>query len=93
MAPVAIETPAYTNGASSLPESINKKVLAFDPSTQHQSLLQPSKLTVKLKSELTPVPAPETLTFGTVHTDHMLHLTFSPESGWSAPSSTSQLTR
>ncbi|KZT61845.1 branched-chain-amino-acid transaminase [Calocera cornea HHB12733] len=85
MAPVALETPVHTNGAST-PVSISKKAHAFDPATQQLPNIDPSKLTIKLNPELAAVPAPEKLTFGTIHTDHMLLLTFSPESGWSAPS-------
>ncbi|EJT99075.1 branched-chain amino acid aminotransferase II [Dacryopinax primogenitus] len=83
MAPVAIETPVHTNGTNGASSDSVKKV---QQETEHVHDIDPSKLTLHLKSELTPVPAPETLTFGTVHTDHMLVLNYSPELGWSAPS-------
>ncbi|KAJ3822693.1 aminotransferase [Lentinula raphanica] len=47
--------------------------------------LDPSKLTVTLSETLKPLPAPETLVFGGMMTDHMLVASFDPVSGWSAP--------
>ncbi|KAK0199515.1 aminotransferase [Desarmillaria ectypa] len=47
--------------------------------------LDASKLTITLANSLKPVPAPESLVFGSVATDHMLVVSFDPSTGWSAP--------
>jgi len=57
---------------------------------QAKSVPRPADLDVsKLKITLTdapkPIPPPETLTFGSTFTDHMLIMSYTPSSGWSAP--------
>ncbi|KAG7440060.1 branched-chain amino acid aminotransferase II [Guyanagaster necrorhizus] len=47
--------------------------------------LDASKLTITLANSLKPMPAPESLVFGSVSTDHMLVVSFDPSTGWSAP--------
>ncbi|KAF8911396.1 aminotransferase [Mucidula mucida] len=48
-------------------------------------VLDASKLTITIAENLLPIPEPETLGFGQIHTDHMLTVSFNPTTGWSAP--------
>ncbi|KAF8194818.1 aminotransferase [Mycena galopus ATCC 62051] len=50
-----------------------------------ETKLQASLLTIELAETLKPIPPPGTYTFGDVHTDHMLIMTFHPMTGWSVP--------
>ncbi|KAF8179716.1 aminotransferase [Mycena galopus ATCC 62051] len=51
----------------------------------HVAPLDASLLTIELAETLKPIPAAGTYTFGDVHTDHMLIMTYHPLTGWSAP--------
>ncbi|KAJ7887057.1 branched-chain-amino-acid transaminase [Mycena olivaceomarginata] len=47
--------------------------------------LDASRLKIQLAETLKPIPTPGSYTFGDVHTDHMLIMTYHPLTGWSAP--------
>ncbi|TFY76050.1 hypothetical protein EWM64_g7963 [Hericium alpestre] len=56
-----------------------------DAEVMKNGVQPPSRLTVNLASSLKALPNPDDLVFGQIMTDHMLIMSHSPETGWSAP--------
>ncbi|KAJ7862864.1 branched-chain-amino-acid transaminase [Mycena leptocephala] len=60
-------------------------VLQANGKTHQIAPLDASLLKIELAETLKPIPKPGSYTFGDVHTDHMLVMTYHPKAGWSAP--------
>ncbi|KAF8508486.1 branched-chain-amino-acid transaminase [Gautieria morchelliformis] len=69
-----------------VPQAVTSiSVTGKDDSHGCLSDIEVSRLTITHASTLKPLPRPESLTFGSTMTDHMLIMSFDPLSGWSAP--------
>ncbi|KAI0319907.1 branched-chain amino acid aminotransferase II [Amylostereum chailletii] len=81
---MAVDKPELVN-PNGLPMPAKDVQIVKDGGVPTVADIDPARLTVKLSTSLKEIPPTDDLVFGDMMTDHMLLMTFSPSTGWSAP--------